>query len=100
MSKKELELAVGNYTLHADSECYWITKKVKTTKHNAKKEYREVKVAGYVRHFEDLVADLVEGTARNSTVKDFEHYIKEIDKSISDGKKIVREYAKTKVQER
>lgn len=98
MSKKELELAVGKYTLHADSECYWITKKVKTTQQNAKKEYRDVKVAGYVRHFEDLVADLVEGTARNSTAKDFEHYIKEIDKSIRDGKKIVKEYALHKIE--
>lgn len=101
MAKKELKLEIDKYTLHADGECYWITKKVKTQVVKGrinKNEYREVKVAGYVRHFEDLVSDLIEGTARNSTAKDFEHYITEIDKSIRDGKKIVREYSKSKVQ--
>ena len=94
MRKNETEISVGAYTLHADGQCYWITKKSKTKSKDDKERFKDENVSGYLRTFEQVLDSFFEHQLRDSEAKTFKQELKAIDRARIDAKKIIREYHK------
>lgn len=97
MKSRELEITEGRYTLHGDSQCFWITERTKTKSKTAKAEFNEKKIAGYSYTFEQLMDSFMDAKLRNSDAKDMEKALKQIESALRDAKKIVREYVAKKL---
>lgn len=85
-----MRIECGVYTICSDEYCMWITQKIKAKSKNAKKEYSEVRVAGYSRNVEQLLKSFLEGRCRRSGAKDVKTLLKDIDKRDKDLMKIIR----------
>lgn len=89
-----MKIKRGDFTIHTDEQCCWITRTTPTKKGT----FSEVKVAGYCRDFNDTIKDFAKKSFRKSdatSMKKLLEDMKQVENELID---LIDAYLKAKEQ--
>ena len=89
-----MEVKIGKYIIRSDAYCMWIDEEYEGKTKGGEPKLATRQVAGYVRTFEELLANFAEKRMRNSDATEVKDVLKDFTKCEADIKMLIKGYKK------
>lgn len=96
MSKENICINIGSYTLHGDTMNLWITEKVDGKSKTGELIQTDKKVAGYSGSYEDLLNSFIRNKVNGVGANDIKSLLKKIKQEIDSIKPFIQELGEGK----